>query len=85
VYGHVHGVGTTGDEEFLAWEPHSHMGFRFNNASTGSIAAFAEDYRITPTAGGCHLNRRPTGDVVDVPEVSLQPARLLDAHGLMRA
>jgi hypothetical protein len=55
VYGHVHGVGTTGDEEFLAWEPHSHMGFRFNNASTGSIAAFAEDYRITPTAGGCHL------------------------------
>jgi Polyketide cyclase / dehydrase and lipid transport len=38
-----HGVGTTrtvdmrggivGDEEFLAWEPHSHMAFRFNQAS----------------------------------------------------
>ena len=60
-----HGIGTTrtvdmrggivGDEEFLAWEPHSHMAFRFNEASTGSIAAFAEDYRIVPTASGCTL------------------------------
>jgi carbon monoxide dehydrogenase subunit G len=60
-----HGVGTTrtvtmrggivGDEEFLAWEPHAHMAFRFNEASTGSIRAFAEDYRIEATAGGCHL------------------------------
>ena len=41
--------------EFLAWEPYSHMTFRFNEASTDSIAAFAEDYRIVPTAGGCHL------------------------------
>jgi carbon monoxide dehydrogenase subunit G len=58
-----HGIGTTrtvdmrggivGDEEFLAWEPHSHMAFRFNEASTGSIAAFAEDYRIVPSASGC--------------------------------
>jgi carbon monoxide dehydrogenase subunit G len=60
-----HGIGTTrtvdmrggivGDEEFLAWEPHSHMAFRFNEASTGSIAAFAEDYRIAPTASGCNV------------------------------
>jgi carbon monoxide dehydrogenase subunit G len=60
-----HGVGTTrtvdmrggivGDEEFLAWEPHSHMAFRFNQVSTGAIAAFAEDYRIVPTPTGCHL------------------------------
>lgn len=59
------GVGTTravkmrggivGDEEFLAWEPYSHMAFRFNEASTGSIAAFAEDYRVVPTPQGCHL------------------------------
>lgn len=59
------GVGTTrtvkmrggivGDEEFLAWEPYSHMAFRFNEASTGSIAAFAEDYRVVPTSQGCHL------------------------------
>src|SRR6201991_294519 len=55
-----HGVGTTrtvdmrggivGDEEFSAWEPHSHMAFRFNQASIRSIAAFAEDYRVVPTA-----------------------------------
>ena len=60
-----HGVGTTrvvnmrggivGDEEYLAWDPFSHMAFRFNEASTRSIAAFAEDYRVVPTAGGCHL------------------------------
>jgi len=59
------GVGTTrtvymrggivGDEEFLAWEPFTHMAFRFNEASTAGIAAFAEDYRVTPTAAGCHL------------------------------
>src|SRR5262245_64781245 len=41
--------------EFLAWEPHSHMAFRFTQASTRSIAAFAEDYRVVPTAAGCHL------------------------------
>lgn len=60
-----HGIGTTrvvnmrggivGDEEYLAWDPFAHMAFRFNEASTGSIAAFAEDYRIVQTAGGCHL------------------------------
>ena len=60
-----HGVGTTrvvnmrggivGDEEYLAWEPYSHMAFRFNEASSGSIRAFAEDYLIKPSADGCHL------------------------------
>ncbi|WP_396905984.1 SRPBCC family protein [Mycolicibacterium phlei] len=59
------GVGTTrtvrmrggivGAEEFLAWEPYSHMAFRFNEASSGSIAAFAEDYRVVRTPRGCHL------------------------------
>ncbi|KUH84947.1 MULTISPECIES: SRPBCC family protein [unclassified Mycobacterium] len=47
--------GIVGDEEFLAWNPYSHMAFRFNEASTGSIAAFAEDYRVVKTPGGCHL------------------------------
>jgi carbon monoxide dehydrogenase subunit G len=47
--------GIVGDEEFLAWEPFTHMAFRFNEASTTSIAAFAEDYRVAPTAAGCHL------------------------------
>nr|WP_090278944.1 SRPBCC family protein [Mycolicibacterium komanii] len=47
--------GIVGDEEFLAWNPYSHMAFRFNEASTGSIAAFAEDYRVVQTPQGCHL------------------------------
>ncbi|BBZ51245.1 SRPBCC family protein [Mycobacterium heidelbergense] len=47
--------GIVGDEEFLAWEPNSHMAFRFNESSTSALAAFAEDYRIEPTAHGCRL------------------------------
>ncbi|MDH6193665.1 carbon monoxide dehydrogenase subunit G [Mycobacterium frederiksbergense] len=59
------GVGTTrtvtmrgyivGDEEFLAWEPFSHMAFRFNTSTSNAVSAFAEDYRVVPTAEGCHL------------------------------
>jgi hypothetical protein len=47
--------GITGDEEYLPWEPYVHMAFRFNEASGGSIAAFAADYRLEPTAAGCRL------------------------------
>ncbi|MGB0435607.1 MAG: SRPBCC family protein [Mycobacterium sp.] len=47
--------GITADEEFLAWEPFTRMAFRFNESTTGSVAAFAEDYRVLPTANGCHL------------------------------
>lgn len=47
--------GITGDEEFLAWEPFTRMAFRFNESSTSSVAAFAEDYHVVPTANGCHL------------------------------
>lgn len=59
------GVGTTrlvsmrggllGDEEFLAWEPGSHLAFRFNASSTSAVAAFLEDYRMVPTSTGCDL------------------------------
>ncbi|MFV8052382.1 SRPBCC family protein [Mycobacterium sp. 48b] len=59
------GIGTTrtvtmrghivGDEEFLAWEPFSHMAFRFNTSTSNAISAFAEDYRVVETADGCHL------------------------------
>jgi hypothetical protein len=59
------GVGTTrtvtmrggivGHEEFIAWEPFSHMAFRFNESTSGAISAFAEDYRVVQTPGGCHL------------------------------
>ncbi len=47
--------GITADEEFLAWEPFTRMAFRFNESTTGSVAAFAEDYRVLRTANGCHL------------------------------
>jgi hypothetical protein len=70
-----YGVGTTrtvsmrgnivGDEEFITWEPFSHMAFRFNQSTSNAISAFAEDYRVVPTPasdvaagaapGGCHL------------------------------
>ena len=59
------GVGTTrtvdmrggivGNEEYLAWEPYSHMAFRFNECSTRAVAAFAEDYRVETLPGGCRL------------------------------
>ncbi|QLL09468.1 SRPBCC family protein [Mycobacterium vicinigordonae] len=59
------GVGTTrvvemrggivGDEEFIAWEPFTHMAFRFNSCSTKAVAAFAEDYRVQAIPGGCRL------------------------------
>lgn len=69
------GVGTTrivemrggivGDEEFLAWEPFTHMAFRFNECSTRSVAAFAEDYRVEVVPGGCRLTwtmaQKPAG------------------------
>ncbi len=69
------GVGTTrvvemrgglvGDEEFLAWEPFSHMAFRFNECSTQAVAAFAEDYRVEVIPGGCRLTwtmaQKPAG------------------------
>jgi carbon monoxide dehydrogenase subunit G len=51
---HMRG-GIVGNEEFLAWEPFTHMAFRFNEASTSSIAAFAEDYNVVPIVNGCHL------------------------------
>lgn len=60
-----YGVGTTrtvdmlgglvGDEEFLAWEPHTYLAFRFNTCSNKAVAAFAEEYRVVQTPGGCRL------------------------------
>jgi carbon monoxide dehydrogenase subunit G len=44
-----------GDEEFIARDPFSHMAFRFNQSTSNAISAFAEDYRVTETAEGCHL------------------------------
>ncbi|KKE99933.1 SRPBCC family protein [Mycolicibacterium obuense] len=76
------GVGTTrtvtmrggiaGNEEFLAWDPFERMAFRFNEVSTSSMAAFAEDYRVVPTSRGCHLTWT----------MALQPANLAGRIGL---
>jgi hypothetical protein len=69
------GVGTTrtvdmrggivGNEEFLAWEPFTRMAFRFNECSTQTVAAFAEDYRVEVIPGGCRLTwtmaQKPAG------------------------
>jgi carbon monoxide dehydrogenase subunit G len=69
------GVGTTrivemrggivGAEEFLAWEPFTHMAFRFNECSTRAVAAFAEEYRVDVIPGGCRLTwtmaQKPAG------------------------
>lgn len=69
------GVGTTrvvemrgglvGNEEYLAWEPFSHMAFRFNECSTQAVAAFVEDYRVEAVPGGCRLTwtmaQKPAG------------------------
>ncbi|WP_197509487.1 SRPBCC family protein, partial [Mycobacterium sp. E3247] len=57
--------GMVGNEEFLAWEPFSHMAFRFNECSTQAVAAFAEDYRVEAIPGGCRLTwtmaQKPAG------------------------
>lgn len=57
--------GLSGDEEFLAWEPNTYMAFRFNSCSSSVVAAFAEEYRIVPTSGGCRLTwtlaQKPAG------------------------
>lgn len=60
-----YGVGTTrtvtmrggivGYEEFIAWEPYTYLAFRFNESTTRALGAFAESYRVEPTAQGCRL------------------------------
>jgi uncharacterized protein YndB with AHSA1/START domain len=57
--------GLTGDEEFLAWEPNTYLAFRFNSCSNKAVAAFAEEYRVVETPGGCRLTwtmaQKPNG------------------------
>ncbi|MEQ6899601.1 SRPBCC family protein [Nocardioides sp. YIM 152588] len=44
-----------GAEEFLAWDEHARMAFRFNEASSRMVTAFAENYDIVPTPEGCRV------------------------------
>ena len=56
------GVGTTrtvtmrggliGYEQFICWEPHRRLGFRFDEATTNGVRAFAERYTLEPSPGG---------------------------------
>ncbi len=49
--------GLIGYEEFIAYEQGVRMAFRFNEASTQGVQAFAEDYRVTDLgAGRCRVD-----------------------------
>ncbi|MGB3351867.1 MAG: SRPBCC family protein [Mycobacterium sp.] len=49
--------GLIGYEEFIAYEHGVRMAFRFDEASTKGIEAFAEDYRVTDLgAGRCRVD-----------------------------
>ncbi len=47
--------GMVGWEEFIAWEPHRRMAFRFNETIEGGPAAFAEDYLVVDLGDGRSL------------------------------
>lgn len=79
------GVGTTrsvymrggivGNEGFLAWEPFSHMAFRFNESSMRAVAAFAEDYRVESTPGGWRLTWTVAQKAVGPPRFTMAIGR----------
>ena len=70
------GVGTTrlvtmrggllGSEEFLAWDEHTMMAFRFNEASEKRIKAFAERYDVVATDTLRRLTRTKAMEVTGV-------------------
>ncbi len=100
-----HGVGTTrvvnmrggivGDEEYLAWDPFSHMAFRFNEAVDAQhrgvrrgLSGCSDGRRLPSDVGHGDEAERRSGearhvarsarDVVDVPEVPVQPSPLFE-------
>ncbi len=81
------GVGTTrlvsmrggllGSEEFLAWDEHTMMAFRFNEASEKRIKAFAERYDVVETPTGCRLTWTMAMEVTGVARYTLGPSKPL--------
>lgn len=81
------GVGTTrrvtmrgglvGDEEFLAWEEHTMLAFRFNAASEKRIRAFAERYDVVATPAGCRLTWTLSLEVTGAARFTLAPSKPL--------
>lgn len=69
--------GLVGSEEFLAWDEHRLLAFRFNEASEKRIAAFAERYDVVPTPEGCRLTWTLAMDVTGVARFTLAPTKPL--------
>lgn len=67
--------GAIANEEFLAWEPFTHIGFRFKECSPRAFVALAEDYRVDATPGGCRL----TWTMALKPARALRPAMFVAA------
>lgn len=93
------GVGTTrtvrmsGDmtayEEFIEWELHSRMGFRFNEASMQGVSAFAERYSLDEIAPGTTrltwvMAMEPSGVSKLIVRLTRLPGQLLLARMLRR-
>ncbi len=69
--------GLVGAEEFLAWEEHTLLAFRFNEASEKRIKAFAERYDVVPTSDGCRLTWTMAMEVTGAARVTLAPSKPL--------
>lgn len=76
--------GLVGAEEFIAWEEHTMLAFRFNEASEKRIRAFAERYDVVPTAGGCRLTWTLAMEVSGVARFTLAPSKPLLDVGFRR-
>lgn len=71
-------------EEFIAWEEHTQLAFRFNQASEKRIKAFAERYDVVPTADGCRLTWNMSLEVTGIARFTLAPSRPLLNLGFRR-
>ncbi|GAA4825886.1 SRPBCC family protein [Nocardioides caeni] len=76
--------GLLGAEEFIAWEEHSLLAFRFNEASEKRIKAFAERYDVVATADGCRLTWTLALEVTGAARYTLAPSKALLNLGFRR-
>ena len=70
--------GLVATEEFLVWEPHTTIAFRFNEASEKTIRAFAERYDIIRTDTGCRMTWNLSLDVEGVAKRTMPLAKPLN-------
>ena len=91
------GVGTTRtvrmagrmtvSEEFVVWEPHRRMAFRFNEATMNGVSAFAELYTLDEVSPGHTrvtwvMAMRPAGVSRAIVPITAAPMRRLFGHWL---